>query len=173
MDFISVQNKKAFQAYMLAPLAYIQSNGKRRLITERKKLYYWHRLKGCNKAKSARRAGYSESVAQKWTGKRREKPGELEAISKYFRLDEVDSDWVKRKLMGIIEVDSRNADKIRAVHLLSQLMGWLRESWGDRTSQQSMPVQFALPPPVCPRCGYRNTEYEDDPGREGDEDSGE
>lgn len=103
MTFYTNEENLGFQSYMLSPLTYTQKNGRPKLISERKKLYYWLRLKGYTKSKAAWSAGYAESVVLRWTGKRREKPEETKAVSEYFNLEKLDQDYVKKKVTEAIE----------------------------------------------------------------------
>lgn len=154
LKFSSEEEKSGFQAYMLAPVTYTQMNGVPKLISERKKLYYWFRLKGYSKTKAAQEAGYAESVVQRWTGKRREKPEETKAISDYFSLKRLNQDYIKEKVVEAIESSTQWRDRISALKLATQILGMLKEGGGAKSLQESMPCVFNFSMPNCPACGY-------------------
>lgn len=152
--FYSDEEKRGFQSYMLSPLTYTQKNGNPKLISEKKKLYYWFRLKGHTKSKAARSAGYADSVVKRWTGKRREKLEETKTVSEYFHLKRLNQDYIKDKVVEAIEESSQWRDKISALKLATRIMGMLKDSLQIRTIQDDMPVVFQMWIPNCPACGY-------------------
>lgn len=154
LTFYTDEEKLGFQSYMLSPLTYTQKNGRPKLISEKKKLYYWLRLKGYTKAKAARAAGYAESVVLRWTGKRREKPEEVKVVSEYFHLQKLDEGYITTKIVEAIEEATQWRDKISALKLASRIKGMLRDRMEITNYQDSMPVVFQMRPSICPACGY-------------------
>lgn len=157
-EHLPLQDQRAIQHLISQQIEYIDSAGKARQASNKRKIYWFFRVGGHSIAEAKRQAGYHPKTP----------PGSLEndsqarEIKLHFKTDQVNLAYILDRGMKIIEDGDNDTAKVKALKLLSQIKQYIKSSAGINIGE-AMNVNFMLSgPAVCPHCGKRTLKGDTD-----------
>jgi len=159
---LSKDQKLLLQGHLLEPIYYRDGNGSNRIVTAKRKIYFFCRLIGIAHSQSLRNAGYRvyRNVAEMVSSK-----GSSGALKTYWNTDSLNLPYILDRLVNLVESGQNENSRVRALKLLSELKGYYTtRSVVD--INEHLQVNFSMSGPVlCPHCGA-NTLHPPPPGQQ-------
>ena len=158
LQFNTPKERRAFVAYMLAPIQSIgqpdTGPGISTPLSPRRKMYWWFRLKGMDYGKATLAAGYTKTKAR--AGRDRTQEGkEGQAVGEFWQAGRLNKDFIENNVADIIQSSANASTKVSALNLAAKITQLIRTGLNISIDQR-MPVQvLAIAPPArwCHKCG--------------------
>ena len=158
LQFTTPKERRAFVAYMLAPITSTSQTdtgpGITTTLSPRRKMYWWYRLKGLPYGRASRAAGYTEAQAGKGRNRRQEGK-EGQAVGEFWKAGRLNKDFIENNVADIIQSNANASTKVSALNLAAKITQLIRTGLNISIDQR-MPVQvLAIAPPArwCHKCG--------------------
>ena len=147
---LSKSQKELLQQHIIDPIYYRDGAGNNRIVTAKRKIYFFCRLIGINHTQSLKRAGYKRY--RRIADMVGDQPS-TEALKIYWDTSKVNLDYIIDRLIKLIESGQNENSKVRSLKLLSELKGYYTtRSVVD--INEHLQVNFSMSGPVlCPHCG--------------------
>jgi len=147
---LTLAQSRILQRHLIEPTYYRDEGGRNRVVTIKRKIYYFCRLIGMIHTKSLVTAGYREykNIAY-MTGDK----GASGALKTYWDIDSVNLNYILDRLVNLVQEGKNENSRVRALKLLSELKGYYTtRSVVD--INEHLQVNFSMSGPVlCPHCG--------------------
>ena len=159
---LSKENKLLLQKHIIEPIYYRDGAGNNRIVTAKRKIYFFCRLIGIAHSQSLRNAGYRvyRNVAEMVSSK-----GSSGALKTYWNTDSLNLPYILDRLVNLVESGQNENSRVRALKLLSELKGYYT-THSVVDINEHLQVNFSMSGPVlCPHCGA-NTLHPPPPGQQ-------
>ena len=125
------------------------------MVTVRRKIYFWLRMKGSEHADALVKAGLCRaSSADRMLNRSRA----TTALKAFWKVDDINLDWIFSELVELVKKGSNENAQVRSIKLISELKGYYSTRHVIDVNE-TMQVQFSMSgPAICPHCHHSTIE---------------